>query len=59
MNSGGSDPDAPVQAGKRPWECPSLMLLGNLKTLVRGTGKLSGHVSDSDQVAGQKTPPAM
>jgi hypothetical protein len=54
-----SDPDEPVPAGGRPWERPSLTFLGNLRTLVRGAGKISGQPNDNDMQAFQKSPGQM
>jgi hypothetical protein len=55
-----SNPHEPPQARVKPrWERPSLTFLGDLKDLVRGSGKISGSPNDSDMMAFQKSPGQM
>ena len=60
MHEPTSNPDAPSPTGVKPrWERPSLTFLGDLKDLVRGSGKISGQPNDSDMQAFQKSPGQM
>ena len=43
-------------AARAPWERPSVTFVGELRGLVRGTGKVSGEPNDSDAQAFNKSP---
>jgi hypothetical protein len=50
------DEDTAPGRSRAPWERPTLTELGDVKDLIRGSGKVSGAPNDSDPTSTRKSP---
>ena len=56
MDGATSEPEASAESLKKPaWERPMLTPLGDLRSLVRGLGKVTAPENDSDQTNMRKS----